>query len=318
MQLEFVAGEAGVSYAGIPMRAEACQHVGFVSATRTAITGLKTDDGSGASCTGGGTLLHNGICSHPPHRLTAPPTTPTEPDYLTSPPAVINVSLGRQLFCDSFLIQQLEGVRLTPHAAVWDKHPLLPADKPWETIPITQLRAPGWPAEASALAYAHPYSGGLWYDEERRVYRLWYVCSLWGGKATTAEPWRREHVDGWTGGACYAESPDGITWVKPEQDIIPGTNIVLAEVSDGIIVCRGPDGNWLMATVPEKHACMAFSLYSSEDGYHWENRVNKSGPILDRSTVFYDAFRSRWVASIKDNFGKKAHLPYESHNSVLC
>jgi hypothetical protein len=260
----------------------------------------------------GGTVLHNGICSRPPPRRTAPVAVPTEPDYIAAPPPLINISLGRQLFCDRFLVDSMHGVRMTSHSAAWDAEALLPQDKAWETVPILPMhplpragRRRWPPAQSTRLAYSHPYSGGLWWDEQQRLYRLWYVCSLWNGTATATEPWRRLHTHGWTGGCCYAESTDGRTWRKPTLDVVNGTNIVLTEISDGITVWRGPTGGWLMAAVPEKHECMAFSLYASSDGIHWTLRVEKSGPILDRSTVWYDALRSRWVVSIKDNFGNR-------------
>ena len=48
---------------------------------------------------------------------------------------------------------------------------------------------------------------------------------------------------------------------------------------------------------------LAFAFYDSADGIHWVKKVNASGPILDRSTVFFDSFQERWIASIKDSFG---------------
>jgi hypothetical protein len=66
----------------------------------------------GAGCNG--TLLFNGICSQPRVRHIRPPGPgPSMPDYLADPPAVINISRGRQLFVDPFLIENSSGVRLT-------------------------------------------------------------------------------------------------------------------------------------------------------------------------------------------------------------
>jgi hypothetical protein len=42
-----------------------------------------------------------------------------------------------------------------------------------------------------------------------------------------------------------------------------------------------------------------FTLLASPDGVHWASRVAASGPISDRSTIFFNPFRGRWVFSIK-------------------
>src|SRR5262249_28170241 len=39
--------------------------------------------------------------------------------------------------------------------------------------------------------------------------------------------------------------------------------------------------------------------YASPDGIHWR-RLRETGPTGDRSTVFYNAFRRKWVFSIRD------------------
>ena len=68
-----------------------------------------------ASCTG--TLLPNGLCipvaGPQGARRSAPPVEPTLPPYLSAPPAAINISLGRQLFVDDFLIANRSGSSVT-------------------------------------------------------------------------------------------------------------------------------------------------------------------------------------------------------------
>ena len=61
--------------------------------------------------------LYNGICLPPqwPPRYTTPHGLPPRtgprvpPPYIHSPPGVINVSLGRQLFVDPFLVDSMPG-----------------------------------------------------------------------------------------------------------------------------------------------------------------------------------------------------------------
>jgi hypothetical protein len=43
-------------------------------------------------------------------------------------------------------------------------------------------------------------------------------------------------------------------------------------------------------------------LLTSPDGLHWRSRLNGSGPLLDRSTFWYDSFRKKWIFSIKQDY----------------
>ena len=93
----------------------------------------------GAPCEG--ELLYNGIClpsEWPPRWPTAgglPPhdgsaSGPQVP-YIQARPARINVSLGRQLFVDTFLIESMPGLQLMSHAAKWEEQ-VMQATEPWE------------------------------------------------------------------------------------------------------------------------------------------------------------------------------------------
>ena len=91
---------------------------------------------AGAACLGG-KVLYNGICWRGPTRRTAPPVDPELPPYVLEPPALINISLGRQLFVDTFLINDSATTpprswRITYHQASYgdDEEPFPP--KGWE------------------------------------------------------------------------------------------------------------------------------------------------------------------------------------------
>ncbi|MBV8879654.1 MAG: hypothetical protein JO332_06820, partial [Planctomycetaceae bacterium] len=152
-----------------------------------------------------GEMLPNGIrlpADWPP-KPKGPPTALAAPPYLQVPPAVIPISLGRQLFVDDFLIADTTLRRSYHSAAYHAKTPVLRPDKPWE--------------EDKEGGVAMAFSDGAWYDPKDRKFKLWY----WAGAA--------RHT-------CYAESTDGLTWTKPELDVKPGTNIVQSGPRDSSTV----------------------------------------------------------------------------------
>lgn len=118
---------------------------------------LKTDDDLDARpCEG--ELLHNSICLPklwPPRRnMTASAKQkglidPPHPSYLTAPPAVRNISVGRSIFVDDFLVDKAlsHNVVHTFFAAEYldsdGINPIITSDRAWENG-----------------TYARPFSGG--------------------------------------------------------------------------------------------------------------------------------------------------------------
>ncbi len=210
---------------------------------------------------------------------------PSDPDavpYLQNPPAVIDVSVGRQLFVDDFLIEKTD---LTPtfHKAVkYTGNPILK--------PETDL-------ECHPSPVAAPKSGGVWYDEEAGIFRMWYEA-------------------GWLTNMCYAESSDGINWVRP--DLGDGTNRILGYDGYEIEKCAGdltylrPDSTAVIWDPTSKDQRWKLFLRNpggqypgiaatSADGIHFEN-FRFTTPLFDRSTIFYNPFRKKWVYSIREGW----------------
>ncbi|MCX6621647.1 MAG: hypothetical protein NTY38_11345, partial [Acidobacteria bacterium] len=84
---------------------------------------------------GAGETLYNGIrlpAEWPPRiqQLTAQPAGP--PPYLVTPPAVIPIDVGRQLFTDDFLIESTTLRRVFQRAEYFPGNPVMEADRPWE------------------------------------------------------------------------------------------------------------------------------------------------------------------------------------------
>lgn len=253
--------------------------------------------------------LYNGICL-PDSWLqssTSPGGAEADIPYLQDPPAVIDVSMGRQLFVDSFLIEETN-LQSTYHKA--RKHPQNPVFKPethWET--------------EETLPLACPKGGGVWYDEVYGCYRMWYEA-------------------GWLNKFAYAESADGICWERPVLDPKTGSNLLFT--SEQVIPVRNTDGAmteisgkdmrpdstsvWIDPTADSRERYKLFfrpptrkGLYdpaivaTSSDGFHWEN-FRYTPLIGDRSTVFYNPFRKKWVYSIRDYWRSRSRRYRECDN----
>jgi len=212
----------------------------------------------------------------------AHPADANDVPYLKNPPEVIDVTVGRQLFVDDFLIEETT-LKPVYHKAIKSGEPVLYPDKPWES-------EGGSPA-------AVPKSGGIWYDEEEKIFKCWYEC-------------------GWLQQMCYATSKDGIKWEKPDLGISPGTNKIM-------LYDRGPGSKerdpehflrpdsttfWIDYEAPKSERYKMYLrnpggdhsgiIGTSADGLHWEN-LTLSGVVGDRSTMFYNPFRKKWVTSIR-------------------
>jgi hypothetical protein len=216
------------------------------------------------------TTLYNGI------ELPAawPPTGPatqayTVPGYLTNPPSVIPIDVGRQLFVDSFLIDQTS---LTQHA----HRPTMYANNP--------VLGPG---ESDVKGSAFPYSDGVWYDPADHLFKMWYL----GGYGNMIS---------------YAYSTDGKNWIKPalRDAVLPGTNMVLQIGGQ-----RDSDTVWMDLDDPDpsrKFKAFALSsapimnIYFSPDGIHWSGpQMQTIDSLSDRTTVFKNPFRKVWVDSAR-------------------
>ena len=203
--------------------------------------------------------------------------------YLEHKPDVLPVNTGRQLFVDDFLIAEttLERICHTPN--FYAGNPVLEPDKEWEK---TTEGAP----------YAAPFSDGIWYDDKDGKFKMWYLA----GAGTIHKQSNQTFY------TCYAESTDGKHWVKPELDIVPGTNIVDTCNRDAATVWldrneQDPNKRWKFFNVERRPLDSRWSciLKYSADGIHWSEGAAQSGDLYDRSSAFYNPFTQKWVLSMR-------------------
>ena len=111
--------------------------------------------------------LHNGIelpDKWPPVYDRHPKQTQMPVPYLKTPPAVIPIDVGRQLFVDDFLIEKTTLKRTFHTAEYHPANPVIKPDQPWE------FASGGW--------FAAPFSGGAWYDPSDKLFKMWYTGCL--------------------------------------------------------------------------------------------------------------------------------------------
>jgi hypothetical protein len=218
--------------------------------------------------------LYNGTAlpdPWPPRRTLAELRSgePMAVPYLKTPPPVIPIDVGRQLFVDDFLVEQTTLTRRFHKCELYAGNPVLWPDRRWEKI---------FPTHTSMA-----FSDGVFYDPEAKLFKMWYMSALFGDTS-------------------YATSPDGLHWTKPALNVRPPTNIVLlGGQRDSATVWLDLD-----ASDPrQRYKLFQFnrdnwqgSVHTSPDGIHWTKPV-WTGVAGDRSTFFYNPFRKVWVFSIR-------------------
>lgn len=219
-----------------------------------------------------------------PRELTARRLPPAVP-YLDHPPEVILIDVGRQLFIDDFLIEETDLVREYHLARKYEGNPVLQSE--------TALEKP-----EGRMAGAAPKSGGLWWSPEEGVFKLWYEA-------------------GWCESTAYATSADGLHWTRPD---LGGSNRIVPEYPpDSVTVFYDPwarsSGERFKMLLRRPGSWESGFAMVSGDGLNWSEPV-KTGLMNDRSTMFYNPFRRKWIFSIRSlAYGRTRH--YYEHDDFL-
>jgi hypothetical protein len=238
-----------------------------------------------------GERLYNGIQlpeEWPPHDIDTQSDEPMPVPYLDHPPKVIPIDIGRQLFVDDFLIEKTDLLQTYHLPEKYAGNPILKAE--------------------TALERRTGIIGGtgrpcVWWNHEKQLFYMWYVAGIVPERGTIA----------------LATSKDGLTWTRPDLDVNPGSNQALPagfEVdSYGIVPdweAADPQQRFkLFATHPGSP--MPAQSFTSPDGVHWINPVD-TGTTGDRSSIFYNPFRKRWVYSLRSHFHGRSRNYWECDN----
>jgi hypothetical protein len=155
----------------------------------------------------------------------------------------------------------------------------------------TLQRTPHQPSinPTPVLTPGTPISGGAWFDPSSQLYKMWYY--------NTTNDYR------------YAYSTNGTSWILPSipDALAPNTNEVVT----------GGDTIWLDQQEPNPaRRYKSFGVdvgagkiyvYFSADGIHWTPRqAYDINTLSDRSTAFWNPFRSVWVNSDRGAAGLPA------------
>lgn len=187
-------------------------------------------------------------------------------------PDVIDVTVGRQLFVDDFLIEETDLEQNYHTAEKYENNPVLSPQEKWER---------------GRYASTAMMSGGVWYDMEEKLFKMWYTPAIGESLA-------------------YATSTDGINWTRPALNE-DGSSLL--QVDNNIDV----SAVWIDYDAPASERYKLLDrvrgrsypayLYVSADGINWERLPADTPPVEDKSSFFYNPFRKKWILSAKENVG---------------
>jgi hypothetical protein len=198
------------------------------------------------------------------------------PDSPGNLPGVIDIGSRLELFVDDFLIDQMDGPNLLLHPPV-PREVAIVFDKPWE---------------GNTSGYVTVFQDG-------NVYRMYYRGSNYDAKAKTYGP----QV------VCYAESRDGIRWLKPDLGLVEfngskKNNILwtglgthnFTPLLDSRPGCPPEEKYKALASDEKNENLFAFK---SADGLHWS--FLKKEPVIPKGTfdsqnlAFWDSVRGTYL-----------------------
>ncbi len=207
---------------------------------------------------------------------------------------IINIGNRRELFVDDFLVDTAKTTSKKILHKPIRRELIMTNDAPWE--------ANGW----------------VYYTvlQDGNIFRMYYICFPMYNKEKTAHMPPFFHI-------CYAESKDGINWIKPNLGIcnIDGSTdnnvIVIAYSMDAfhVFIDKNPQcpHNQRYKGVYTKCGDKKMELWcmTSEDGIHFDNGwiITDKGAFDSYNSVFWDENIAKYVCYARDfHIGKDGDL----------
>jgi len=197
-------------------------------------------------------------------------------------PGAIDLGDRRELFVDDYLLDRREGVELRLHSPM-PREVVMVCDAPWE---------------GSGCGYETVFRDGP-------VLRMYYIAA----DLTSADGTKMASRPVF---ACYAESRDGIRWIKPELGLFEyggskKNNIVWSGPGlDNFTPMKDPNPN---CRPGEQYKAVGNGLgglwaYKSADGIHWSPLADKpiitKGAFDTQNNAFWDPLRKHYWCYVRD------------------
>lgn len=216
---------------------------------------------------------------------------------------VVRVDARKLLTLDPRLVAETHDVRLVMgHVRKEPRNPLFRADRPWE----------------NSLNSLYP---NVVFDPERQCFRLWYKCVLADQEAIAKMmPPATVHDVGWF--LLYAESPDGVTWTKPDLGLIGfdgslQTNIVARDTPNVGVLYDPHD-----ADAARRYKMLydvglgQLRVRFSADGLRWSEPQTPPGFTAytgdTHNNAFWDERLGKYVAMTRFHLGERLVARSES------
>ncbi len=219
--------------------------------------------------------------------------------YLENKPKLINISVGRQLFVDDFLISKGSFEREYHYPKKYEHNPVLKPETEIEKGKPTPFK------DMKTAPASVPNSGGLWWNEQKGVYELWYNAS-------------------WHGTIAYAYSKDGLTWERPNLGIYGDNNQLFP--SDAFIDSGAafydpyepdPAKKYKQYNIGGRNNSHGMMWYSADGADFNYDKPFSAGISAERTTIFYNPFRKKWIYSLRWHTFNRAHRCYAEGDDFM-
>ena len=214
--------------------------------------------------------------------------------YLEKKPKLIEISIGRQLFVDDFLIAKGDFEREYHLPVPCEGNPVLTPQNALEMGKCSPFSS----KVKSVPPAAAPVSGGLWWNPDKGVYEVWYNA-------------------GWHGTMGYAYSKDLKNWTRPNLGLYDEPNQIMPDkmfIDSGAVFFDRNEPEPAKLYKNFNRGGLGHNrgmLWTSPDGvtFDYDSRV-LAGISGDRSTVNYNPFRKKWIFSLRWNSINGRHRAY--------